>query len=121
MLGNSAVGKLFLFEDFIEFAAINLLLNSLVPLTLLDGLHVAIQALVPALVFAYFNDCVFSISCIQLIDQLRDEVLVFERFLYGGQMWAGSLALSRVCLRVGVKAVAIGASAAVDLISSFFF
>jgi hypothetical protein len=63
----------------------------------------------------------FSVPRIQLVDQLRDEVRVFEGFLYGWQMRTGSLAFSRIWMSIAMLAIIVSTTRVVHFIPCLFF
>jgi hypothetical protein len=67
-----------------------------VPLSALDTLQFALQPLVPVLLGPNLLGDLMAIRGVQLVDELRDEVLVLQRFLDGGQRRTGLLPLARV-------------------------
>jgi hypothetical protein len=80
-----------------------------VPLAALDALHFALQAVVAVLLGADLFDDLLAVRGVQLVDELRDEVLVLQRLLDRRQRRARLLALP------GVRAVAVAVAAAAIL------
>jgi hypothetical protein len=106
--GHSPIDHLLLLQHLVELSAIHLLLELLIPSPLLNLLDILVQTLVSALIFAYFDDSMLPVPCIQLVDQLRDQMRVVEGLLYGGQMRAWSLAFPRIRLTIGLNSITIG-------------
>lgn len=77
-------------------------------MTLLNVLDIAVQKLVPAFIFAYLDNCMLPVPCVQLVNQLWDEVRVVEGLLYRRLMWAWSLAFPRIRLTIGLNSIAVG-------------
>jgi len=80
-----------------------------------------LQTLIAPFILAYLDDGMFSVLRIQLVDQLRDEVRVFEGFLYGRQMRTGSLAFSRIRLSIDMLAIIVSTTRAVYFIPRLLF
>lgn len=120
MRRSSTIDQLLLLQHLVEISAVNLLLNLVVPLTLLNVRDLSVQALIPALILANFNDGMFPVPSIQFVDQRRDEVRVFEGLLDGRQMRARSLAFPRIRLSIGRNAITVGPTCVVYLIAGFF-
>jgi hypothetical protein len=88
----------------------------LVPLPTLDALQLALQAFIALLLGADLLDGLVAVGDVQLLDELRDEVLVLQRLLHRRQRRAGLLALPGVrAFAVGFRVFAVAALLELDL------
>lgn len=81
----------------------------------IDVVQVALQGLVAVLILCNAVGDVLAIAGVQLAQQLRDEVLVLQRVLQGGQGGAGELAFPGGLGGVGMGLV-VGVGVALDLV-----
>lgn len=72
-----------------------------VGLAALEGVQFALQALVAVFILADLLGDGGAVVGVELVHQLRDEMLVLQRLVHGGQTGAGCLALARLDLSVG--------------------
>jgi hypothetical protein len=76
-----------------------------VPLSALDARQLALQLLVSRLLGPDLLGDFMAVRGVQLVDELRNEVLVLQRLLDVGQHGTGLLPLARVAIAAGLVAV----------------